>query len=372
MLIAGAVVIVWAGAASTQTKEEFEAFTLYKASQDDIEADRYDEAIEKLERAYDLFPMPHILARKAEAFNGRGDLEKALDLYRQVKTDNAGLNGRVQKAVSDILYRLNKPVEVQLEPNVDQVEVTVDHASKFMAPCTIKLTRGSHHFEFRKNGYWTLVEEKTIQGIGSQTYSVELREQTGSVVFVTDLDSFDGVMVRMDRQEMEPGGTIAEPSRSTPMKVRAGTHRLLCVKSGLAPYMSSFDVAPNVTVEVTCRLKPPSASTNRTWGWVTLSTGLAAAAAGAGLVGWYYGSSKGNPSHPEPGLEYQLNHKDYHENYYGFALLGLGLVSAGLSVYFFLADDDDGVASGGSTDRRYTFGVAPVRGGAVASGRIRF
>lgn len=362
---------LWSVPAASQTKEEFEAFSLYKGSKSDLEAGRYDEAIDKLERAYELFPMPHILIRKAEAYWKRGDMETALELFRQVKTDDPKILAKVQKAVSDILYAMNQPLRVQVDTNVDQVEVIVDHQEKYMAPCAIKLSRGRHHFEYRKNGYWTVVEERVVGGGGPQTFTVEMREQSGNVVFVTDLETFDGVLIRMDTMEMAPTGTPGTPNRSNTMKVRAGSHQLLCVKEGLAPYMSSFEVAPNVTVEVACKLKPPATGNNKTWAWVTLSTGLAATAAGVGLVAWYY-TAGGKPTHPNPNLAYQTKRKDYHENYYGFALLGLGVVSAGLSAYFFVADQTDSESSSQGRVKPYGIAVAPVEGGAVASGTFRF
>jgi len=171
----------------------------------------------------------------------------------------------------------------------------------------------------------------------------------------------------MDTMEMAPTGTPGTPNRSNTMKVRAGSHQLLCVKEGLPPYMSSFEVAPNVTVEVACKLRPPATGSNKTWAWVTLSTGLAATAAGVGLVAWYYtaGQSK-------PGQSFMTQRKDYHENYYGFALLGVGAVTAGLSAYFFVADQKDSGSSGHGRVSPYGIGVAPVEGGAVASGTFRF
>ncbi|NOZ01761.1 MAG: tetratricopeptide repeat protein [Deltaproteobacteria bacterium] len=105
---------LWAGTVMAQTKEEFEAFTLYKTSQQDLDAGKYDAAIEKLDRAYKLFPMPHILIRKAEAYWKKGDMDTALDLFRQVKSDDPKVLAKVQKAVSDILYQMNQPVSVQL------------------------------------------------------------------------------------------------------------------------------------------------------------------------------------------------------------------------------------------------------------------
>ena len=61
-----------------------------------------------------------------------------------------------------------------------------------------------------------------------------------------------------------------------------------------------------------------------------------------------------------------------HENYYGFALLGVGAVTAGLSAYFFVADQKDSGSSGHGRVSPYGIGVAPVEGGAVASGTFRF
>lgn len=371
IIVALAFVIgaAWPGRSAAQTPEEREAFRLYKEAQGDIEASRYADALEKLDRAYQMFQMPHILVRKAEALRGLGDLGQALDLLRSIENPDAKLKVRIADLIVMITRELQEPVTVEVQTNVPDVEVVVDQVEKYLAPCTLRLTRGRHQFELRKNGYETVTIERNIAGPETRVIQVALREQTGRVVFATDLPSFDGVVIRLDNREMVPKGRAGAANRTDVMEVRAGTHNLLCAREGMAPYMRQFEVPADRTVEVVCLLKPPvSGPSRRTWAWVTLGTGAAMTAAGVGLVTWYYVKRNQDPGTDAAGNRYVF--RDRHENIVGFALLGVGVATAAAS--YFLFASDDGSAGRGPPSGPFLLSVSPVEGGAVAAGTRSF
>lgn len=371
VIVALALVVVWTGRSWAQTPEEREAFRLYQEAQGDIEASRYAEALEKLDRAYKMFQMPHILVRKAEALRGLGELGEALDLLRSIQVSDKKLKIRVADLIVAITRELQEPVAVEVQTNVPDVEVVVDQTEKYLAPCVVRVTPGRHQFEFRKSGYETITLERNIAGPDTRTVRVALRGQTGRVVFATDLPSFEGVVIRLDDREMVPKGRAGAANRTDVMEVQAGVHDLLCAREGTTPFMRRFEVPADRTVEVVCLLKPPaSGPSRRTWAWVTLGTGAAMAAAGVGLVTWYYVKRGQDPGTDAAGNRYVF--RDRHENIVGFALLGVGVATAAAS--YFLFTSDDGAARGAPPDgaSRFFFSISPASGGAVAAGAMSF
>lgn len=359
-------VTLWPGRLAAQTPEEREAFRLYKESQSDLDAARWSEAIEKLDRAYRLFKMPHILVRKAEALYGLGQLEQALDVLRSVEQPDAKLKARISELVARITKDLAEPVEVEIQTNVSDAEVVVDQVEKFLAPCTLRLTRGRHHFEVRKGGYEPVVVERDIAGPETRTIRVTLREQRGRVVFATDLPSFDGVVVRFDNLELVPKGREDAPNRTEAMEVRAGVHSVLCAREGVTPYMRQIEVPADRTVEVVCLLQaPPSRPSRRTWAFVTLGTGAAMTAAGVGMVAWYYVKRGQNPGTDAAGNRYVF--RDRHENIVGFTLMGLGVATAAASYFLFTSGSESA-----ETAPKASFSVSPLSTGAVAVGTVAF
>lgn len=367
-LVVGAL---WPGRSGAQTREEREAFRLYKEARGDIEASRYADALDKLDRAYKMFQMPHILVRKAEALYGLGDLEQALDVLRSVENPDAKLKVRIADLVGTIMRELQEPVSIEVQTNVPDVEVVVDQVEKVLAPCALRLTRGRHQFELKKSGYETVTIERHIAGPETRTIRVTLREQTGRVVFATDLSSFEGVVIRLDDREMVPKGRAGEANRTDVMEVRAGVHDLLCAREGMAPFMRRFEVPADRTVEVVCLLKPPvSGPSRRTWAWVTLGTGAAMTAAGVGLVTWYYVKRGQDPGTDAAGNRYVFH--DRHENIVGFALLGVGAATAAASYFLFTSDDGSARAAPPAESSRFLFSISPTSGGAVAAGTMSF
>ena len=351
-----------------QTPEENEAFTLYRAAKADMDALKFQDALNKLDQASRLFKMPQIIARQAECYEKMGEMERALDLYRKVQTDDPKLRGKVEKSIADIVFELNKPVDLSIVPNINDVEVTVDHVEKFRAPCTIQVTRGEHTFEFRKPGYASLTEEKKIAGAAIQIYKVALGEQAGRVVLLTDLDTFAGTLVRLDDREMSPTGSGGVANRAEPVKVRAGTHSLLCVKENLPPFMTTFEVAPDVTVEIACKLRPAVATPIvPTWAaGTTLGAGVALAGVGGAFLGLYFKNKAEFDNNPDKYYGFSSN-----QHIVGYVLLGLGGAAIVTSIVLFTVKKAP-EAEGSISPLAWGVGAAPTEGGAMASGYVHF
>lgn len=321
-----------------QTKEELEAFKLYQEAQKDLEKGLPDEAIEKLDRAYSLFKMPHILFRKAEALKAKGLLEKAAELLRSVETSDRKLRAKIASLLSEINDELARPVEVEVRADVPGTEVIVDGLEKFQVPGKLQLSRGLHQFEFRKQGYEALTVEREIGPPETRLVEVTMRPAKGYVVFVTDLPSLDGIAVRLGSQDFVLQARADSPKRSAAIEVRAGKYTVLCAREAYPPYVTDIVVEPGQEVEVSCLFKQGAVPKDySTWGWVTLGAGGAFVVAGVSLVSFYYWRKGHGPAPDDPN---RYVFRDKHENYLGFALLGAG-IGAGIASYFLFTSGED-------------------------------
>lgn len=350
-----------------QTKAEIEAHRLYKEAQKAIDEQRFDDAIRMLDEAYAKFPKEHILVRKAQALRGKGELLMALELLRKIKTEDPKVQEKVSSLISDIAKELNEPVDVEILTNIAGAEVIIDQIEKCSTPCVVKLTRGIHHFEIRKEGYAPVLIERNIGGPETRAIKVELRKVSAKVVLVTDLDSFDGVIVRLDNQEFTPKGSRTAPNRTEPMEIEPGIHKVLCVKQGVPSFIGEFMAFEDSTVEVLCKLRPPEKKKKpRIWGIVLASTGGAMVAGGGALVGWYYHYKGSKKTIDEAGNVYRF--VDKHENWIGFGIMGAGVAVGALSLLFFF----DSATEEKASIRFNGVAISPFKGGVGTSALFEF
>jgi len=129
-VIVALAVPLLAGSARAQSAEEKEAFSLFKDGRQEMDAGRCDKAIEYFQRAYAVFPLPQILLREGECREKLGDYDGALATYLRVKTDDEKVKAKAYAAVQNLRSRLELPIEVIVEPNVADVDLTVDHVEQ--------------------------------------------------------------------------------------------------------------------------------------------------------------------------------------------------------------------------------------------------
>lgn len=353
--------------ARAQTPDEAEAFNLFKTATAEISEQKFDEAIAHLDQAFKLFQMPQIMMKKGEALVKKGDLETALDVYGSVKTDDAALAAKIADTMSEIRKSLSEPVVLTIGANVAEATLVVDSVDTYKIPATITVSRGSHRFEVTSPGYGQFAEDRVISGANDQDWLVELQPYKGKLVIRTDLDSFYGVLVRLDNQDLTPKGSVVLPNRSEPIPVEPGTHSIVCAKEGLTPFVGTIDVSASGITEVACNMQPTVVQPrviNSPWNWqnpwkgVTFGLGVAALAAGAGLTGWYYAELDGR----------QVDGTNYHENWIG---IGIGTAGAALAIVaafvpFPVEEKDD------QDDVNFSFSIAPLDGGGTAAMAMTF
>lgn len=350
-----------------QTQEEIEANRLYKEAKTDMEAMKFNDALEKLEKAYQLFPIPQILVRIGECHEKLGNLEQALEIYKKLKQEkkiDPKLKGRIEKSISDIEFLLNSPVELTIAPNTTKVEVIVDHVDKYIAPCVIKITRGQHHFEFKKEGYETYKEEKMIQGPPSQTYVVNLVEQKGRVVFYTGGKSIEGVEIRVDDMHVPIVVSQGDRKKTEPVELKVGSHLLSCSKGGGIRYSTTFQVLPNQQVDVLCDITKKETPITKIIWWSTAGVGVVMTGVGIGLTVSYVQDKK---KAEREDLKLTSN-----KQYFGPILISLGVAAMGTASYFIVKDIIGQKSHSSIEHSGFRLTLAPSKEGALVTGLVYF
>lgn len=360
-------VIAFSAVAQEPSEEEIQAFNLYKDAQTMMEQSRWDEAIELLDKAQATFPMPQIQFQKARCLQARGDIADSLALLEQIQTDEPRLMARVEKMRDELRAEMDKPVEIEVTSNAEQVKMIVDGKDVFFIPGKVAIKQGEHRFEYSAPGFRSRTENRAI-GPFDTDLDVRMDPVGGKVVLRTDLDSFWGMVVRIDEMELNPSGTSVTPNQSSPIEIPAGSHSYTCSKAGYPDYTGQFNLVSTQLLTVEC-LMGGAASVSRKdtksnpMKWVFLGVGSGMAVAGAGMMGWYFY----NKSHLPEG---QVIQRDYYEGWIGLGLAGVGIAMAVMG--FFVFPDKPADDGGKTASIDYGFSVVPVQDGAAASFGMTF
>jgi tetratricopeptide (TPR) repeat protein len=97
-------------------------------------AGRFDEAIERLEEAYQLAGEPVLLFNLAKAYEGKGDLEKAIDAYERYLDDAPDVadRGAIEARVETLRAQL--AARAALERRAEEERLRADRAERGAAP----------------------------------------------------------------------------------------------------------------------------------------------------------------------------------------------------------------------------------------------
>jgi tetratricopeptide (TPR) repeat protein len=111
-----AFVMLWTESVQAETPHQ-RAFRLVQKSSAEYEAGRFQEAIQLLEQAWAIERNPTILYNEARAYEGLGDLERALDSYRKYveREPNAPDRGAVEQRISTLDRQIQATKKLERE-----------------------------------------------------------------------------------------------------------------------------------------------------------------------------------------------------------------------------------------------------------------
>ncbi len=346
---------------------EKEAFELYQATREDFDKRDFASAVDKLTRAYKMFPKPLILLKRAEAYEAMGLIEESHADYVEVSKASDDMKKRVTPALRRLEGLLAKPVSVSvLSGSVTGARIIVDGKDAgSTTPSVLELPRGAHSIRVVKEGYKPF-EISGFVAKGTETLVVEagLEPLVGRVRVRLDSGTFANTRVMIDDRPL----SVSDPASATadPVEVQIGKHDLVCTRPDTPRFYKPFQVEADADVEVSCdfktflRAEEPSSAA----GWVTLTSGIVAAGVGGGFLYKYYVYDEQRMQ------DEKLRRVSGSEHIVGAALVGVGVVTMGISYFLFPEAPPEGTGSVNVSGWRLD--VAPLDGGGLlgASGRF--
>lgn len=264
---------------------------------------------------------------------------------------------------------------VEVKTHLPHADVFVDGQLDARTPLTQSLTLapGPHTIEVRRAGYQTARSEVTL-GDGA-TGEVTLEPAEDAVAIATS-----GASLSLELSESHANVTVDGQPRgiySGALRLAPGPHLLLVERGGFEPIARGVDLPPGRTTTLRLVLEPTpewrasyvsKATTQRTWGWVSMVAGLAIVGAGVGFLAWNQGqensanadavrlrqalntnappctfSSGGNAAQVCSEQITNDNNavaSDAQRVWVGYVAVGVGAAATGFGVYLLLSNDD--------------------------------
>jgi hypothetical protein len=122
VLVAAALIAAWPGSARAENRATEQARQHYESGTRHYDLGHWDEAIAEFEKAYELRPDPSFLYNLAQTNRRKGDLKRALDLYKNFlrKVPKGPQRDEVEEKIAALQKQIDeaasKPAAVPIEP----------------------------------------------------------------------------------------------------------------------------------------------------------------------------------------------------------------------------------------------------------------
>jgi tetratricopeptide (TPR) repeat protein len=122
VLVTAALIAAWPGAARAEDRATEQARQHYESGTRHYDLGHWDEAIADFEKAYELRPDPNFLYNLAQVYRRKGEIKRALDLYKNYmrKVPNGPLRDEVEEKISALQKQIDeaaaKPAVAPIEP----------------------------------------------------------------------------------------------------------------------------------------------------------------------------------------------------------------------------------------------------------------
>lgn len=331
MRIATLVAVLLYVSPAAGTTPEQRANQLYNEGKELLAKGEIAQAVDRFTLAWNIFPHPLILKKRAEAREKLLQYEEAITDYR---TYLARLKPRKRKERRMILERmeslealLQKPVGVTLVSSRPGVLIAVDNGVSRRTPFELQLSPGMHRADLRDRRFAAKDLSFRVKPGKPQVVRVDAVPKTGSVVIATDRGSFEGTQIALDRTPILLSKTDREGERLPPRSLVIGSHSIVCSMQGVPNFYLEFEVLENGSTTITCQFDPlvGGSAIRDPWGWVTVAGAVAGLAAGTGLfISWAQDVKKAEDENLELITDKHI---------WGGVSLGIG-VALGIGSYF--------------------------------------
>lgn len=338
---------------------EQEAFSLFQAAREDVANKDFAAAVDKLTRAYELFPQPMILYRKAEALEALRRVEDAYETYKRVEVKDKAVRANVAAAMDRLEALLAKPVQVSiLTGKVTGARILLDGMAVGTTPALLAVKRGDHRLQVFKEGYKPYeVKRFTAKGIDTMKLDVQLTALLGLVQVRLNQGTFTDTRITIDGKLVP----ILDPNaRETDlMDIPVGRHQLECTRPGIPRYYRPFSVEAEEEVALVCAF-PESSGARGALAWSAVGAGTASLGVGTYLLIAYFND-----------VDYADKHNqrlESNKQIFGPVLMGVGVAGVVTGVVLLLMDksgDEDASSALAPSLQgdRLRWSVGPLGGG---------
>lgn len=353
------------GIGYSQKENEIKANSLYLQAKDHFEKLEFDEALRKLDEAFNLFPIPLILFQKAKVYEKMGRIEDSYETLKSIKSNDPKIKKRVETEMKNTEAILAKPILVSIVTDVSGVEVKIDDKKElYKTPFDIELKRGKHKFVFYKPGFKRLEKQFEVKGIFPMVYKEKMEVLKGRYVIQTDSGSLGDLKILVDNNEMVLSENEQMGVQSNVREIQIGSHNLICKKDGYLPLITPFVVKEGEVANILCKFeKPPSIGI---WPWVAAGGGAVFLGIGTLLLISYFNDKDELEKKPE-GTKLESN-----KHIFGGMFLAMG-IGAGVASYFlFTKKPSEEKSAKNSFSSPNVFSFTPVNKGFFFSSSLKF
>lgn len=253
-----------------------------------FQANRFEEAAEHFKEAFAIEPRGNLLYNIGLCYERAGRTEDAVKFYQRFVTalPNSTKRPAVQRKIDDLKTELSgRYQEVNVATSPPGAVIFVDDKAKGAlgrSPVTFQLLPGNYVIIAELPGHEPA--RQRIELLESAPAMVDLAlipsDEVGTVTFLVSERNAD-VMV--------DGRRIGRSPVTEPLRLRAGSHEVLVMKPGYAPYKRTIEVPAGGEKRLDVKLSGEEVgdlagggggSGGSVWPWVTMGVGVAAVGAG--------------------------------------------------------------------------------------------
>jgi tetratricopeptide (TPR) repeat protein len=278
---------VFVPTAAAQDKDEETAKKVLEVIRDgneEFDAENYEAAYKKYERAYEMYPDPAILVRLGKTAEKLGQNKKAAAHFREFSRlmPDDPASEKLAKRAAELEASAPAVVAVSSEPPGAEVFVDVaDGESVGTTPTDVELGPGTHTLYFKREGFEPATKKVEIDSTDSQKVSVTLSRAMIS-------DSGDGSVAPIERDEASTVSTVGWASLGLGVASLATSGVFLYLKSDAEDEVNNYDKrAPGASRQELEELKD-NANSHYDTALVTGIAGGVFTATGVGLLTYHY------------------------------------------------------------------------------------
>ncbi len=295
ILVAMHAVPAFVPTAAAQPKQKKDAETAKKVLQLIREGnaafgeESYEQAFQKYEEAYELYPDPAILVRLGKTAEKLGNTREAIEYFNEfarLMPDDPAAKKLTARA-DELEEKLPTVVTVTTEPSGAEIYLTkAREASLGTTPADIELAPGTHTLYLKRKGFETASEEVEVEAGGEKEVSVTLTR-----AMIAEDEDETNKSVEPIESESSSIGTYGYASLGVGLVTLATSGTFLYLKGVAEDDVNDYDKRAPGASRRALQERKDDANAYYDTALVTGIAGGVLTATGVGLLGYHYMSA---------------------------------------------------------------------------------